>query len=102
MFAAGFETVSTAMSFCLHELALKKHIQDRVREEIQLKKSKNNGVISNDFLIDLHYLDMVLAGETIHIHYFILRFHIFLLSLLFDFCVPFFEFSELLFILANL
>lgn len=51
------------MSFCLYELALKTHIQDEVREEIILKKSKNNGVINNDFLADLNYLDMVLAGN---------------------------------------
>ncbi|KAF0760910.1 putative cytochrome P450 6a13 [Aphis craccivora] len=64
MFAAGFETVSTAMSFCLYELALKKHIQDRVRQEINLKLSKNNGLINNELLIELNYLDMVLA-ETL-------------------------------------
>lgn len=63
MFAAGFETVSTAMSFCLYELALKKHIQDRVRQEINLKLSKNNGLINNELLIELNYLDMVLAGN---------------------------------------
>lgn len=63
MFAAGFETVSTAMSFCLYELALKKHIQDRVRAEIISMKAKHNGEINNEFLMDLHYLEMVLAGQ---------------------------------------
>jgi cytochrome P450 family 6 len=67
MFAAGFETVSSALSFCLYELALKTHIQDRVREEFTSKLSKNNGVINNDFLVDLTYLDMVLAGNVKHI-----------------------------------
>lgn len=67
MFAAGFETVSLAISFCLHELAIKKHIQDRVREEIKLKKLKYNGVINNDFLMELNYLDMVIAGNLLHI-----------------------------------
>lgn len=67
MFAAGFETVSTALSFCLYELALKKHIQDRVREEIKLKVSKYNGVVNNDFLTDLNYLDMVLSGRCLNI-----------------------------------
>jgi cytochrome P450 family 6 len=61
-FAAGFETTSTTLSFCLHELALKKNIQDRVREEIKLTKIKYNGVINNEFLTDLIYLDMVIAG----------------------------------------
>lgn len=77
MFAAGFETVSTAISFCLYELALKKHIQDRVREEIKLKISKYNGVVNNDFLTDLNYLDMVLSGSCIHISLFkiLIRFY---------------------------
>jgi len=63
MFGAGFETVSTAISFCLYELSLKKQIQDKVREEINCKLSKNNGLINNDLLIELNYLDMVLAGN---------------------------------------
>ena len=62
-FAAGFDTTSTSISYCLYELALKKNIQDRVREEIKLTKSKYNGVIDNEFLNDLHYLDMVIAGN---------------------------------------
>lgn len=66
MFAAGFETVSTAISFCLYELALKKHIQDKARKEINWKISKNNGLINNDLLIDLNYLDMVLAGNCLN------------------------------------
>nr|QRY28566.1 cytochrome P450 CYP6CY6 [Sitobion avenae] len=61
MFAAGFETVSSAVSYCLYELALNKSIQDRVREEIQLKLSKNDGQINHEFLMELHYLDMVIA-----------------------------------------
>jgi cytochrome P450 family 6 len=63
MFAAGFETVSTALSFCLHELSLKKHIQDKVRMEIKTKQSKHNGVLDSEFLKELHYLDMVIAGN---------------------------------------
>jgi len=63
-FAAGFETTSTTLSFCLYELALKKNIQDRVREEIKFTKIKHNGIINNEFLNDLIYLDMVIA-ETI-------------------------------------
>eukprot|EP00102_Acyrthosiphon_pisum_P022967 XP_016660177.1 PREDICTED: probable cytochrome P450 6a13 [Acyrthosiphon pisum] len=64
LFAAGFETVSSAISYCLYELALNKSIQDRVRKEIQLQLSKNNGQINHELLIDLNYLDMVIA-ETL-------------------------------------
>ncbi|XP_025207718.1 probable cytochrome P450 6a13 [Melanaphis sacchari] len=64
MFNAGFETVSTTISNCLYELALNKSIQDRVRQEIQLKLSKNDGQINHEFLMELNYLDMVIA-ETL-------------------------------------
>lgn len=63
MFAAGFETVSTAVSFCLYELALKKHIQDRVRNEIIATKAKHGDETKSEFLMDLQYMEMVLAGR---------------------------------------
>lgn len=63
MFGAGYETTTTALSFCLHELSLKKHIQDKVRKEIQSKLSEHNGVIGSEFLSELIYLDMVIAGD---------------------------------------
>lgn len=62
MFAAGFETVASVLALILYELSLKKHIQDRVREEINRKKAEYNGQITYDFLNELHYLDMVIAG----------------------------------------
>jgi len=63
MFAAGFETVSTTISYSLYELALDKSIQDKAREEIQLKLTKNDGQINHEFLMGLNYLDMVIAGK---------------------------------------
>ena len=63
MFAAGFETTSTTLSYCLYELALNIHIQDKVRQELQLNLSKNDGQIDNEFLMGLNYLDMVIAGS---------------------------------------
>lgn len=69
MFVAGFETVSTTLSFCLYELALKKDIQDKVRDEIKSLMLKNNGVIDNDLLINLNYLDMVLAGRFLILYF---------------------------------
>lgn len=62
-FVTGFEAVATTMSFCLYQLALEKQIQNRAREEIIKMKSKHDGKLNNDFLNDLHYLDMVLAGK---------------------------------------
>nr|WOV89620.1 cytochrome P450 CYP6CY51 [Rhopalosiphum padi] len=67
MLIAGFDTVSSTLCYCLHELSLNKSIQDRVRQEIQLKLSENDGKINNAFLTDLHYLDMVIA-ETLRMY----------------------------------
>uniref|UniRef100_A0A2S2NM21 Putative Cytochrome p450 n=1 Tax=Schizaphis graminum TaxID=13262 RepID=A0A2S2NM21_SCHGA len=61
MFAAGFETVSSSLSYCLYELALHKPVQDKVRDEIQSKISKGDGQIDSEFLMDLNYLEMVIA-----------------------------------------
>ncbi|XP_029344716.1 probable cytochrome P450 6a14 [Acyrthosiphon pisum] len=62
MFFAGFEPVSSTLSFCLYQLALNQHNQEEMRDEMN-SKVKEHGKINNDFLVDLHYSDMVLAGE---------------------------------------
>nr|NP_001352512.1 probable cytochrome P450 6a13 [Myzus persicae]ADL59603.1 cytochrome P450 [Myzus persicae]AHB52754.1 cytochrome P450 CYP6CY3 [Myzus persicae]AHB52755.1 cytochrome P450 CYP6CY3 [Myzus persicae]AHB52756.1 cytochrome P450 CYP6CY3 [Myzus persicae] len=64
MFAAGFETTSTTLSYILYELALNTSIQDKVRQEFQLKLSNSDGQIDNEFLMSLNYMDMVIA-ETL-------------------------------------
>lgn len=64
LFIAGFETVSTSMSFCLYELALQKEVQDKVRKEIMEVRSKNNGEINSECINELHYLSMVIKGKS--------------------------------------
>lgn len=63
LFAAGSETVTYTASYCLYELAMNKDIQSRLRAEIISVKEKYNGELNNDFLMDLHYADMVLDGK---------------------------------------
>lgn len=65
LFIAGFETVSTSMSFCLYELALRKDVQDKVREEIMEVKAKNNGQINSECMNDLYYMGLVIKGKII-------------------------------------
>ncbi|CAI6365988.1 unnamed protein product [Macrosiphum euphorbiae] len=60
MFAAGSETVSSMLSFCLYELAFNKEIQDKLRAEICAMNAKHDGQLNNDYLMDLHYTTMVL------------------------------------------
>jgi len=65
LFVAGSETISSMVSFCLYELALNKEIQDKLRTEILSKKAKHDGQFNNEFLMDLHYTNMVLEGIII-------------------------------------
>lgn len=61
-FAAGFETVSTLMSFMSYELAINLDIQQKVYEEIRnVHDSLNGARISYDTLSKLKYLDQVMC-----------------------------------------
>ncbi|XP_013135366.1 PREDICTED: cytochrome P450 9e2-like [Papilio polytes] len=60
-FIAGFDTVSTAMSFALHELAANPEVQERLHQEIKECHLKNNGKIDFNFIQELKYLDMVVS-----------------------------------------
>jgi hypothetical protein len=62
-FAAGFETSSTTMTFCLYELSLHQDIQERVREEIDVVLRKHGGKITYDAIQEMEYLDKVVSGE---------------------------------------
>lgn len=60
-FFAGFQTVSTFLSFAIYELALNQDIQRKLREEI--KKHAVNGKIPYETLQDMPYMDMVVTGK---------------------------------------
>ncbi|KAL7026335.1 hypothetical protein ACKWTF_013868 [Chironomus riparius] len=63
-FSAGFETSSSAMTFCTYELALNQDIQDRLRNEIEDVLENYNGEVTYDAIAEMKYLDMVL-NETL-------------------------------------
>ncbi|XP_055296745.1 uncharacterized protein LOC129565659 [Sitodiplosis mosellana] len=56
-FAAGFETSSTTLSFCLYELAKDPKIQQRVHEEIDIVLNQHNGQITYVSISDMKYLE---------------------------------------------
>lgn len=62
-FLAGFETSSTTMTFCLHELAFNQEIQDKLREEIRETYKQTNGELTYDAIMGMKYMDKVLDGE---------------------------------------
>lgn len=62
-FAAGFETSSTTLSYCLYELAKQPEIQKRVRNEIDEVLRKNDGEITYESVSDMKYLEKCIDGE---------------------------------------
>ncbi|XP_026331052.1 cytochrome P450 9e2-like, partial [Hyposmocoma kahamanoa] len=65
-FLAGFETVSSAVSFLLYELAVNPDVQDKLYQEIRENKEKNNGKFDYNSIQNMVYMDMVVS-ETLRL-----------------------------------
>ncbi|XP_019532375.3 probable cytochrome P450 9f2 [Aedes albopictus] len=66
-FLAGFDTVSTSMTFLAYELALNPDIQEKLYEEIAVtNQSLNKRTITFEVLQTIKYLDMVIS-ETLRL-----------------------------------
>ena len=73
IFAGGFETSSSTMSYCIYELACNPHIQDKVADEINATLKKFGG-LTYDNVQEMTYLHKVVeevlrkypAAATIH------------------------------------
>ncbi|XP_017770213.1 PREDICTED: cytochrome P450 9e2-like isoform X2 [Nicrophorus vespilloides] len=63
-FFAGFDSVSTLMSFLAYELALNPEVQDKLRDEIDETLISCKGNLRYEDLQSMKYLDMVIA-ETL-------------------------------------
>lgn len=63
-FAAGFETSSSTMNFCIFELAQHPEIQDKLRTEIDYYLKKDNDELTYEAVMSMPYLDMVVS-ETL-------------------------------------
>ncbi|XP_053607719.1 cytochrome P450 9e2-like [Plodia interpunctella] len=60
-FIAGFETVSSVMSFCLHELTANSDIQEKLAQEIKENEIKNGGKFDYNSIQNMPYMDMVVS-----------------------------------------
>lgn len=68
-FAAGFETVSSAMSFFLYEIAVNKEVQVKLRKEVDEIFKKYSGKPSYQAVQEMTYADAVINGKNLRLHY---------------------------------
>lgn len=61
-FLASFETISSAMCFLLHEMAVNPDIQNRLLREFRDSEAKNEG-FNFSSIQEMKYLDMVVSGQ---------------------------------------
>ncbi|KOB66771.1 Cytochrome P450, partial [Operophtera brumata] len=62
-FLAGFETVSSTMSFLLHELAVNPDVQERLVEEIRENDKRKGDKFDYNSIQNMSYMDMVVSGN---------------------------------------
>lgn len=65
---AGFETSSSALTFCLYELAIQPEIQAKARHAIKMACQKygggsDDGQLTYEMMLDMPYIDQILEGE---------------------------------------
>ncbi|XP_026318086.1 cytochrome P450 9e2-like [Hyposmocoma kahamanoa] len=60
-FVAGFETVSSAISFLLYELAINPDVQEKLYQEIRENEAKTNGKFDYNSIMNMVYLDKVIS-----------------------------------------
>lgn len=61
-FLAGFETSSSALTFCTYELALNPDIQSKARQIINAA-FKKHGEFTYEMMMDMPYIDYLLQGK---------------------------------------
>lgn len=61
-FIAGFESVTSVMTFMAYELAINPDIQERLRDEIEATQTECAGKLTFECLMKMKYMDMVVSG----------------------------------------
>lgn len=62
-FIAGFETTSSTLTYCLHELVKHPDVQEKLQEEIDIIANTVEG-FNYENVMNMKYLDMVFSGKS--------------------------------------
>lgn len=65
-FLAGFDTSTSMMAFCLHELALNQDVQDKARKAIQDAYDRSGGELTYEMTTEIPYIEQILEGKLTH------------------------------------
>lgn len=68
-FAAGFETSSSTIAFCLFELSVKPDVQQKARREVFDVLRKHNGQFTYEAMMEMNYVDRCIQGKLSDIYY---------------------------------
>lgn len=63
-YAAGFETSSTTISFCLYEVAKHPDVQRKLHEEIDTVLARYNGKVTYESVSEMKYLESCIDGKN--------------------------------------
>ena len=63
-FLAGFETSSNTMGNLMTELSQHRHVQERMRREVDEVLARHDGCITYDALHEMTYMEQVIDGES--------------------------------------
>lgn len=61
----GYETSSTSMTYCIHELAQNPDIQEKARQHVLDVLMKHDGKITYESVADMYYLEQCINGNAI-------------------------------------
>lgn len=62
-YIAGFETSSSAITYCLYELAMNPDVQTKARQTVEEAYKKYDGQCTHEMLMDVPYIDQVFDGN---------------------------------------
>lgn len=68
-YLAGFETSSSAFTYCLYELVRNPELMRKLQQEIDQTLKKHNNEVTYDAIQEMKFLEMCILGKVLHLLY---------------------------------